>query len=236
MARSSSQAGGRELVSSSITAIRQLSATEAHSLWAESYDRSPNPLLALEERIVGPLLPALDEMFTVDVACGTGRWLANMLHRRAWFGVGLDFSPEMLKEAQHKPLLHDQLILADCEEIPFRSGTADLAICSFAVSYVPDLHRFARELSRIVRKRGHLFLSDFHPSAYLRGWKRTFRHNETVVEISSFCYSIAEICSAFTVEGFELVTRIEPCFGDPERHIFVEGGKGNLLEQLFREP
>jgi ubiquinone/menaquinone biosynthesis C-methylase UbiE len=223
-------------VSSSITTIRELSVSEAHSLWAESYDRSPNPLLALEERIVQPLLPALEEMLTLDVACGTGRWLAKMLHRGARFGVGFDFSPEMLKEAQRKPSLHDRLIRADCGAIPLRSDTVDLAMCSFGVSYVPDLHRFARELSIIVRKRGHLFLSDFNPSAHLQGWKRTFRHNGTIVEVSSFRYSIADICRVFAGEGFELISRIEPCFEEAERHIFEEAGKGHLLDPLLRVP
>ena len=223
-------------MSSPVPAIRQVSAIEAYSLWAESYDRKPNPLLALEERIVGPLLPPLEEMLTLDVACGTGRWLANMLHRGARFGVGLDVSPEMLREAQRKPSLQGRLIRADCGTIPLRSDTADLAMCSFAVSYIPDFHRFARELARIVRKQGHLFLSDFHPSAHLRGWNRTFRHNQTVVEAASFRYSIADICGVFALEGFELVTRIEPGFEEAERHTFEEGGKGHLLAQLSGEP
>lgn len=217
-------------------AIRRLSVIDAHSLWAESYDRSPNPLLALEERMVGPLLPILEEMLTIDVACGTGRWLANLLHRGARLGVGLDLSPEMLKQARSKPPLQDRLIRADCAAMPIRGGAADLAMCSFVVSYLPDLHCFARELSRIVRNPGHLFLTDFHPSAHLRGWTRTFRHNGTVVEISSFRHSSAEIRSVFAAEGFELVTCIEPCFGEAERHIFEECGKGHLFEQLCRQP
>jgi len=221
---------------SPITAIRQLSVIEAHSLWAENYDRSPNPLLALEERMVEPLLPSLEQMFTLDVACGTGRWLANLLRRGARFGIGLDASPEMLKRAQSKRSLQDWLIRADCVAMPICAAAADLAICSFAVSYVPDLHGFARELSRVVRKPGHLFLTDFHPLAHLRGWKRAFRHNGTIVEVSSFHYSIAEICGVFAAEGFKLLARIEPCFGDAERHIFEECGKGHLLDQSCREP
>src|SRR5213594_3416340 len=44
--------------------------------------------------------------------------------------------------------------------------------------------------------------------------------NSSVVEISSFRHSSAEIRSVFAAEGFELVTCIEPCFGEAERHIF----------------
>lgn len=213
-------------------------AAKAHSLWAETYDRDPNPLLALEERVIEPSLPQLDGngMFALDVACGTGRWLLKVLDRGAQFGAGLDFSSEMLAQAQGKAGIEDKLILADCAAIPVASHSSDLALCSFAVSYLPDLSRFATELSRIVRGGGHLFVSDFHPLGHLRGWKRTFRQQETVLEISSFRYSISEICSAFEAEGFELLNRAEPCFGEEERHIFNEAGKGQQFEEMTRLP
>jgi ubiquinone/menaquinone biosynthesis C-methylase UbiE len=221
---------------SPITANLTLSARDAHALWAESYDRNPNPLLALEERIIEPLLPSPEQKFTLDVACGTGRWLANMLGRGARVGVGFDSSPEMLRQAERKTATYGNLIQADCMAVPIRAGSADLAICSFAVTYIADLPRFARELARVVRRPGELFLTDFHPSAHLRGWRRAFRHRGISVEASSFHYSIDDICSVFAAEGFNLVTRIEPCFGEAERHIFEECDKGDLLEQLSRDP
>jgi len=204
---------------------------EAYSLWAETYDRIPNPVLALEERIVAPLLPALERMVALDIACGTGRWLDRMLQRGAAFGAGFDLSGEMLEQARRKPGLRGRLARGDCEAIPLGCGTADLAMCSFLVGYVSNLPQLARELSRIMRERGHLFLSDFHPSARQRGWKRTFRHKETIIEISSSHYSIDEICLALTLEGFELVNRIEPCFGEAERHIFEACGREHLPDE-----
>jgi ubiquinone/menaquinone biosynthesis C-methylase UbiE len=215
-----------------------ISAATAHSLWAETYDRNPNPLLALEERIIEPLLPPLDGkgIFVLDVACGTGRWLLKVLHRGAQLGAGLDFSSEMLAQAQGKAGIGDKLILADCVAMPVASQCIDLAMCSFAVSYIPDLSRFATESSRIVRSGGHLFVTDFHPSGHLRGWKRTFRHRETVLEISSFRYSIPEICCAFEAEDFDLLNRAEPCFGEEEHHIFKESGKGQEFEEMARLP
>jgi ubiquinone/menaquinone biosynthesis C-methylase UbiE len=202
---------------------------EAHSLWAGTYDRTPNPLLALEERIVESLLPDLEKLTIVDVACGTGRWLVRTIQGRAGFAVGLDVCSEMLHQAKGKLPLQGRLIQADCEAMPLANGIADLVICSFAVSYIPGLRGFARELSRIVKEGGRVFLSDFHPSAYQRGWKRAFRHNQRTIEIDSFCYSIDDICDAIRNAGFDLLIRLEPCFGEPERHLFEAGGK-DLLE------
>lgn len=216
-----------------------LSAGEAHAVWAPSYDRNPNPLFSLEERIVGPLLPGpaeLVEMAVLDVACGTGRWLEHFLNRGARLSVGFDLSPEMLNEARRKPLLKDRLMQADCLSIPVLSNAMDVAICSFAVSYVDDLCCFASELSRVVKNGGHIFITDFHPSAHLRGWKRSFRHDGGLVEISSFQYSIGSICEKFATAGFDLVARSEPCFGEEERSIFDGAGKVHLFEESRKEP
>jgi len=57
-----------------------------------------------------------------------------------------------------------------------------------------------------------------------------------VVEAASFHYSIDDIRDVFVAEGFELITRAEACFGEAEREIFEVSGKGDLLDQLAREP
>jgi len=172
----------------------------------------------------------------LDVACGTGRWLEHFLNRGARLSVGFDLSPEMLNEARRKPLLKDRLMQADCLSIPVLNNAMDVAICSFAVSYVDDLCCFANELSRIVKQGCPLFITDFHPSAHLRGWKRSFRHDGALVEISSFQYSIGSICEKFATAGFNLVTRSEPCFGEEERSIFDGAGKGHFFEESRKEP
>jgi len=213
-----------------------LPADEAHALWAESYDRNPNALLALEQRVIEPLLPSLEQKVILDVACGTGRWLANLLGRGATFGLGLDASREMLQQARRKNSIQGNLVRGDCTALPIHSCAIDFAICSFATSYFADLRRFAQELSKIMRPAASLFLTDFHPSAHLRGWKRAFRHNDVVVEAASFHYSIDDVCDNFIAEGFELLTRVEACFGESERHVFDQCGKGHLLDQLSREP
>ena len=235
MACSSAQTRGRKFVNP-VTQNRILAAQEAHALWAESYDRSPNPLLALEERIVEPLLPSLEQKVVLDLACGTGRWLGHLLWHGASVGVGVDSSPEMLSQARRKSSIQGKLIQGDCTAMPIRAGAIDFAICSFATSYFADLPGFARELSRVTRRPASLLIADFHPSAHLRGWKRAFRHDDTVVEVRSFQYSIDHICDVFADHGFELKTRVEASFAETERHIFEECGKGDLLDQLSSEP
>ncbi|MBZ5561664.1 MAG: class I SAM-dependent methyltransferase [Acidobacteriia bacterium] len=216
--------------------ILRLSAVEAHDLWSQTYDRIANPLLALEERTLEPLLPKADRAFVLDVACGTGRWLEKLMRQGAGCAVGIDLSRKMLVQGRRKPLLERCLVQADGSALPVRTCTVDLAICSFAVSYVRELDGFAGELARVLRSGGALFLSDFHPSGYARGWRRCFRHEGRVIEISSFDYSLHDIRRVFAAAGFKRVCEAQPNFGEEERSFFQARGKEDLFAQACNGP
>jgi len=215
---------------------RCLPPADAYALWAQTYDSDPNPLLALEEREMLPLLPNLEGALVLDVACGTGRWLKLLLARGARQGVGLDFSRDMLGQAQRKRAVRKGLVRADCMAIPIAAGVADLAVCSFAASYVADLNLLGLELSRVLRKGGRLILSDFHPAGLERGWRRTFRHGGEVIEIANFRFSVDHLCNTFREHGLELERLISPSFGEAERPIFRSCGKEHVFERSQPEP
>jgi len=70
--------------------------------WAAVYDEQPNPLLALEERYLAPLLPALTGRDVLDAGCGTGRWLYRCIPQRPASLTGIDISVAMLARAREK--------------------------------------------------------------------------------------------------------------------------------------
>lgn len=213
-----------------LPATRSVSVVEGHSLWAQTYDLAPNPLLALEERIVAGLLPEVDGKFVLDVACGTGRCLRKLKAQGATRALGLDLSAEMLAQASRKLALKGSLVRGDARALPLPSGIADLIVSSFAVGYIDDLASFAGELSRVARPGGRIIVSDFHPSNHSRRWRRTFRMGAEVLEIRSFIRSTTQICAEFEAAGLELETCLEPCFDEPERHYFDQCGRGHLFE------
>src|SRR5690242_2954482 len=152
---------------------------EAYARLAEEYDASPNALIALEERIMRPLLPlSMEGTVVIDVAAGTGRW-ARYCRTRGARAVTVDFCHEMQPEVE-----------ADAERLPWRDGTADLAICAFALGYAPQCFP---ELARIVRPGGALLVSDVHPEALRSGWKRTFRSRGETIEVASQPYLLSDL-------------------------------------------
>ena len=69
---------------------------EVFDSWAEVYDTQPNPLLSLEQRVLGPGLAEVRGLDVLDAGCGTGRWLHQLVDRRPRSLIGVDISPAML--------------------------------------------------------------------------------------------------------------------------------------------
>jgi ubiquinone/menaquinone biosynthesis C-methylase UbiE len=201
-----------------------LDVEQAYQLWAPSYDATPNPLLALEERWLSPMLSGVADKDVVDLGCGTGRWLSRLERHHPASLTGVDSSAAMLAEAQRKCQSSTLLVHANCAATTLRSHQADLVLASFVLSYTEDLAAFAREAARILRPGGTLIVSDMHPNAASYGWKRTFHASAGVFEIAAHDYSLNDLISVMHVAGCTLEEIAEPCFGE-EAEIFRRAGK-----------
>src|SRR5262249_15881763 len=202
-----------------------------HQLWAEDYDESPNPLLALEQRELSKLLPSLNDLSFADVACGTGRWMSYALGLNARPVVGVDFSPKMLQRAARKPELSGKVILANASEIPLRTSSIDVLICGFALGYFQELNSIAGEFQRILKPGGFLFCSDFHPFSHWWGWKRSFKRDGIGVEIKSTPHQVTDVLAAFD-NRFRLGKKVDLSLGESERPFFERAGKLEVFHQV----
>jgi ubiquinone/menaquinone biosynthesis C-methylase UbiE len=213
----------------------RVSALDGHRNWAASYDGGPNPLLALETRVVLERLSPLRASCFLDIACGTGRWMlrAQQCGSRVF---GVDFCPEMLFEASRKPGLAGCLSLADACHIPFSNGAADLTLCSFALGYLPSLQQAMAEMTRVSRRGGRVVVSDLHPSALAAGWTRSFRSSGQVYEMDHYRQPMAAWEAAAESAGLALDWCLEAGFAEPEREIFRQAGKESSFSELSRTP
>src|SRR5260370_1725200 len=73
-----------------------VSPSDVFDIWAQVYDEQPNPLLALELRFLGRMLPDVDGLDVLDAGCGTRRWLQLLASHRPASLVGVDISPHTL--------------------------------------------------------------------------------------------------------------------------------------------
>jgi len=213
----------------------RVTAIEGHRNWAASYDSGPNPLLALETRLLLQRLIPLRAARFLEVACGTGRWM-QLAQQSGSLVFGVDFCPEMLFQASRKPGLAGCLTLADACRVPMAGGTVDLTLCSFALGYLPSPHEAIAEMARVSRKGGRVVVADLHPSALAAGWTRSFRSDGQVYEMDHHDHSIAAWEAAAASAGLTLNWRLEASFGQPERSIFQQAGKDSLFAELSSIP
>jgi len=207
----------------------RLNVDQAYTLWSETYDSVANPLLALEERYLWPMLPSLTGRTVLDLGCGTGRLLNRLSSSGAGQYLGVDLSAAMLARAAKKLRIPGHLLRADCIELPLRSHWADVLFCSFLLGYV-NLADLATEIARVSKVDTDLYLSEFHPDSRSLGWKRSFRSGDQVIELPTHACSLLDVEQTFRLHGFDLVERVEAGFGEPERNIFLAHKKGHVYE------
>lgn len=225
---------GQGIDAGGLSGVSQVSSAEGYARWAESYDRTPNPLLAREERYLLPLLGNLRHQRVLDLACGTGRWLEKLIAHGAEFGVGIDSSAAMLRIAGEKDAIRRRLARAECTSLPFESSRFDLVVCSFVLGHIEALGSIARELARVTRPGGRVLISDLHPEAVARGWQVGFRDERGAVRIETFHRTVEETISAFTANEFECEVHDSLWLGEPERQFFAMAGKLDSFAEACR--
>jgi len=214
----------------------RVSVEEGYARWAATYDQTPNPLLALEQRCLLPLIPDVAGKCVLDLACGTGRWLEKLLAAKPASGFGIDLSAAMLAVAQEKATMTGRLARADCLQLPFPSEVFDLAVCSFAVEHIRNLSEVATEWSRVLKPPADLFITGLHPAAYATGWRAGFRDGQDAMQIDAVPHSAREMVAVFRGAGFELRHTLECFVGEPERPLFAYTGKERFFDAAHRVP
>jgi SAM-dependent methyltransferase len=207
-------------------------ALKGHRIWSAEYDAQPNPLLALETRVLRHHIGRLADCAFLDVAAGTGRWMriAQSCGARVF---GVDLCPEMLQYAAHKPGLAGHLALADASELPLRSSSIDVAVCSLAFGYFSDPHSAMHGMARVARS---VIISDLHPEASVAGWTRGFRIAGEHYELEHRPYSERELQGYAYEARLTEEWKVEARFGEPERELFVRARKEQLFSELQRIP
>jgi ubiquinone/menaquinone biosynthesis C-methylase UbiE len=207
-------------------------AEQGYRLWAPRYDDDPNPLLALEMRLLGARLGPLDGLRMIDVGTGTGRWM-EYARTHGMDAFGLDLSRPMLLQAAAKSACLGRVVQASGDKLPFANGAAALALCSFVVGYSMELAPLLCELARVARR---VIISDLHPSAIRAGWTRSFRSGAETYELEHRAWSTDELMREAHKAGLAPEWSIHACFGEPERKVFSRAGREHRFEEVKRIP
>ncbi len=201
--------------------MTQLAAAEAYRLWAPEYDATPNPLLALEERLLRDELRRAVRGLVLDVGCGTGRW-GRLLEGCRYFGVdrcaemlrgnsGAGFS---LRRASARQSGSGTEIPSRLKPAPLESSS-DLEACSgmgqdAGVGHALGCHPSEARTSRRVKRGGrHECLPHFAPSHFVAGNALALpvRDGAAALTISSFVLAYIDSPEAALAEWARVTRR-----------------------------
>lgn len=105
----------------------------------------------------------------LDVAAGNGN--ATLAAARRFAQVtSTDYVPALLERgkeraaAERLPVTFQQ---ADAEALPFPDASFDAAVSTFGVMFTPNQEKAAAELTRVVRKGGHIGLANWTPEGFI---------------------------------------------------------------------
>ena len=98
----------------------------------------------------------------LDAGCGPAPLLAMLskLYPDRHF-TGLDLTPAMIEKAREKNLPNVDLVVGDCENLPFAENSFDVIVCCESFHHYPNPQDFFHSVYRCLRKDGILILRDF---------------------------------------------------------------------------
>ncbi len=107
------------------------------------------------------------EEFTdlLDCGCGPAPML-TLLHEKypKKNFTGIDLTPEMIAVAKAKNMENVDLLVGDCENLPFEDESFDVVICCQSFHHYPNVQNFFNSVFRVLRPGGRLVLRDMTSS------------------------------------------------------------------------
>lgn len=195
--------------------IRRVGVQEGYDIWSDSYESTPNPVVAVDSRHTLPLLAPQKGQRILDAGCGTGRNLRPMLLAGADV-FGIDFSLGMLRVAQTNRIAQADLLCP----LPFQADTFDAVLCALIGEHLPELNTPLHDFFRITRPGGRLVFSVYHPELAAAGKEANFQKHGAEYRLGAVVYSTHDYLRAVADAGYVSLA-VHEFQGDDDRNMIL---------------
>lgn len=128
-------------------------------------------------RVVTKRIKQLQPNRLLDVASGTGDLALSIQDAMPECEViATDFCAEMLEHASSRGVRHT--LVADALDLPYEDAEFEVVTVAFGLRNMGDYGLGLKEMRRVLKPGGHLFILDFSlPKGVMRGPYRFYLHN-----------------------------------------------------------
>ncbi len=171
--------------------------------WAKYQQLFYFPFLLLNQNIAKIVDPKKGSSL-LDVGCGWGLLLKelNGLHRDLKL-YGIDISPKMVEVAQTKFTNTDRVEIrqGSVDKLPYKDNMFDYVTCILSFHHHPDSVKSLKEMYRVLKPHGTLFLLDPFNNGFIR--KLLLKCNGLFFhERNTYVYTKEQILTMFEKVGF----------------------------------
>ena len=181
--------------------IERVGVREGYDIWSETYDRTLNPVVAMDARYTMQMLAPERGELILDAGCGTGRNLLPMVAAGSQ-PIGMDLSIGMLKVAKRN-LPNAPLAVADLQKpYPFQASQFDAVLCALIGEHLDDLPATFREMNQVLKPGGRLVFSVYHPEMAFAGKEANFQREDVEYRLGAVRHTVADYLNLLDDMGF----------------------------------
>ncbi len=190
---------------------------ESYNSWALQYDANNNRTRDAENIALRKVLSNIKFDKCLELGCGTGKntvWLVDKVK----YLLGIDLSGEMLKKAKGKVISNKATFKqADITQPwSFCEPYYDLISFSLVLEHIADLDFVFSEASKVVEKRGYVYVGELHPFKQYSGTRARFETATGTEVVECYEHHVSAFIQAGKKYGLSVV-ELDEHFDDDDK-------------------
>lgn len=139
----------------------------------------------------------------LDVGCGNAN-LFNLLPNGKYELYGVDFSENMIIEAQRNCNVEAFFSVADAENLPFEDDTFDIIVCNASFHHYIHPNTVLSEMHRVLKDDGRVLIGEPYIPSPVRGlMNRILKYSDSG---DYHVYGLSEMENLFEKNGFSPIS------------------------------
>jgi ubiquinone/menaquinone biosynthesis C-methylase UbiE len=98
--------------------------------------------------------------------------------------------------------------------------TFDVIVSTLTVAHIENIEEALAAWSRILKYKGDIIITDFHPDALASGGKRTFTHQNKQMAVQNFVHAVNTIRDILLRNDFHVVASEEKRVDESVKHYY----------------